>query len=58
MKPLKDPYLGPDTTVDMMVYRDSRHAFGHRFEVERRNRDWMWFAGTLAVIITLAWVLV
>ena len=32
------------------VIRDSRHAYGHRFEVERPNRDWIWGVATLIVV--------
>jgi hypothetical protein len=28
--------------------RDSRHVYGHRFQVEKRDRDWMWGVAGLA----------
>lgn len=27
--------------------RDSRHVYGHRFQVERPSRDWLWAAVAL-----------
>ena len=38
--------------------RDSRDAFGTRFAVEKPNRDWMWFIGALALIVSIAAALV
>ena len=32
-------------------YRDSRDAFGVRFEVEKPNRDWLWMIPALIVSI-------
>lgn len=41
------------------VFRDSRKAFGVRFEVEKPSRDWPWFVAALiasacAVAVMLA----
>ncbi len=36
---------------NVTFHRDSRHAFGHRFSVEKPSRDWLWaVAGLISAI--------
>lgn len=41
---------------EIKFHRDSRHAFGHRFAVEKPSSDWQWaIAGAiLAIVIVMA----
>lgn len=43
--------MSPDDPRTLRFFRDSRDAFGTRFQVEKPNRDWMW---TLASVVLLA----
>ena len=38
-------------TIGLYSFRDSRHAFGHRFTVEKPNRDWLSAVAGLAVFV-------
>jgi len=35
-------------------HRDSRQAFGHRFQVERPSRDWLWMVGAVVLVAAFA----
>jgi hypothetical protein len=34
--------------------RDSRHVYGHRFNVEKAPRDWMWMVGAIILVAAFA----
>lgn len=39
-------------------YTDSRQAFGHRFQVEEKSRDWLWFVGAVLLSPVALYILV
>lgn len=47
-----------DEAYHFRFYRDSREAFGVRFQVEKPSRDWLWFAASVALVIAVAMVLI
>jgi hypothetical protein len=47
-----NPFQHPDNPVEF--YRDSRHAFGHRFTVEKAPRDWLWMVGAIILVAAFA----
>lgn len=40
-----NPFEQPNPFISF--HRDSRRAFGHRFQVERPSRDWIWGVASL-----------
>lgn len=50
--------MNPFSIEHTRFIRDSRHAFGHRFQVEKPNRDWLWavaaFATACLAIVAMA----
>jgi hypothetical protein len=55
MEKLKKPYLELDLDISpMFSYRDSRHAFGHRWQPEKPSHDWIWaVAGLVAGVVAI-----
>lgn len=37
-------------------YRDSRHAFGVRFQVEKKNRDYLYTAAAVLLFVAVLWI--
>lgn len=51
--------MNPHSIANYRFYRDSRHAFGVRFQVEKPSRDWLWMipaliVSVLAVVVMLS----
>ncbi|SCX92551.1 hypothetical protein SAMN05216420_101352 [Nitrosospira sp. Nl5] len=59
MQKLEKEYVSSGWHPDYsMTIRDSRYAFGVRYQPAKKNRDWLWFLGSLAMIISVGAVLV
>lgn len=46
-----------DINNNFRFYRDSRQAFGTRFSVEKRGRDWVWTLASVIATLVLVWVM-
>ncbi len=50
--------MDPYNPCNTRFIRDSRHAFGTRFYVEKPNRDYWYAIASVALIAVIVWVLI